>query len=120
MSGACLTFIKEDTVMLEWIVVLAAVSALSATGFIVVAVMWLCKLRETVSVTLAEAARQQVHTTQRLSDAIAHMQKQQRGQEQQLQILSQSNTQLRQGLVTVANRLDVSQTEAVRGDQTVH
>ena len=106
--------------MLEWIAVLAAVSALSATGFVVVAVMWLRKLRETVSMALAETARQQVRTTQRLGDTIAQMQKQQRGYEQQLQILSQSNTQLRQGLVTVANRLEVTQMDAPRGDQTVH
>ncbi len=105
--------------MLEWIVVLVA-SAISATGFVFIAVLWLRKLRETVSLALAEAARQQVRTAQRLSEGFAQMQKQQRGYEQQLQILSQSNTQLRQGLVTVANRLDVTQADAVRSDQTVH
>ena len=106
--------------MLEWIVVLAAVSAFSATGFVIISVLWLRKLRETVSLALAEAARQQVRTAQRLSEGLAQVQKQQRGYEQQLQILSQANNQLRQGLVTVANRLEISQADAARSDQTVH
>lgn len=106
--------------MPDWIMLFAAVGTLSATGFIVVAFLWLRRLRETVSSALAEAARQQVRTAQRLNETIDQVQKQQRGYEQQLQLLSQANTQLRQGLVTVANRLDVNRTEAIRGDQTVH
>ncbi len=106
--------------MPDWVVLFAAVSILSATGFIVVAVLWLRKLRETVAAALAEAARQQLHTSQRLNETVAQVQKQQRGYEQQLQILSQANAQLRQGLVTVANRLDVTRADAIRGDQTVH
>lgn len=106
--------------MPDSIVIFAAVSAVSATGFIVVAALWLRRLRETVSAALTEAARQQVRTAQRLEETVAQVQKQQHGYEQQLQILSQANAQLRQGLVTVANRLEVSRAEAVRGDQTVH
>jgi hypothetical protein len=106
--------------MPDWVVLFVAISAISATGFVVVAVLWLRKLRETVSSALAEAARQQVRTSQRLGETISQMQKQQRGYEQQLQILSQANAQLRQGLVTVANRLDVNRADAVRGDQTLH
>ncbi len=106
--------------MSDWIILFAAVSCLSATGFVLVAVLWLRRLRESVSNALTEAARQQVHTARRLNETLEQVQKQQRGYEQQLQILSQANAQLRQGLVTVANRLEVSRTEAVRGDQTVH
>ncbi|MDX2027493.1 MAG: hypothetical protein SFW62_02530 [Alphaproteobacteria bacterium] len=105
--------------MLDWITLCAAVTAISATGFVVVAVMWLRKLRETVSVALAEAASQQVRTAQRLSEALAQVEKQQRGYEQQLQILSQANTQLRQGLANVATRLE-NPANTARGDQTVH
>ena len=106
--------------MAEWIAVFAVLTTLSAIGFAAVAVLWLRRLRETVSVALAEAAGQQVRTAQRLGEAIAQVQKQQRGYEQQLRVLSQTSTQLRQGLVSVATRLDLSQAEAGRGDQTVH
>lgn len=112
--------VGKDAVMPDWIVLFAALSTLSVTGFVIVAVLWLRKLRETVGGALAEAARQQLRTSQRLNETIAQMQKQQRGYEQQLQILSQANAQLRQGLVTVANRIDVTRADAIRGDQTVH
>jgi DNA anti-recombination protein RmuC len=106
--------------MQEWLLTLIAVTAFSATCFMVVAVLWLRKLRETVSQALAEAANQQVRTAQRLGDSLAQVQKQQRGYEQQLQLLSQANTQLRQGLVNVATRLEHSQPDSARGDQTIH
>ncbi len=103
-----------------WILAFAAVTSISATGFVVVAVLWMRKLRETVSSALAEAANQQVRTAQRLSDALAHVQKQQRNYDQQLQLLAQANTQLRQGLATVATRLDHTRTESANDDHTIH
>jgi DNA anti-recombination protein RmuC len=106
--------------MQELILALVAISAISAAGFVVVAVMWLRKLRQTVSSALTEAASQQVRTAQRLGDALAQVQKQQRNYEQQLQLLSQANTQLRQGLVNVATRLEHSGTDAGRNDHTIH
>jgi len=106
--------------MIEWVLVLTVASTFSALGFIIIGILWLRKLRETVSVALTEAARHQVRSSQRLSDAVDQLQKQQRGHEQQLQILSQSNMQLRQGLTTVASRIDLNQSGATRGDQTVH
>jgi hypothetical protein len=109
-----------ERLMQEWLYTLVAITAVSATCFMVVGALWLRRLRETVSSALAEAANQQVRTSQRLSDALAQVQKQQRGYEQQLQLLSQANTQLRQGLVSVATRLDHSQTDTSRGDQTIH
>jgi chromosome segregation ATPase len=107
--------------MQEWILAFAAVTGLSATGFVVVAVIWLRKLRETVSVALAESANQQVQTAQRFSEAIAQVQKQQRGYEQQLQTLAQANTQLRQGLVNVASQIQHGQqADAIRVEPTIH
>ncbi len=106
--------------MIEWVLVLAAASIFSAIAFITLGVMWLRKLRETVAVALTEAARHQVRSSQRLSDAVAELQKQQRNHEQHLQILSQANLQLKQGLTSVASRIDISQSDATRGDQTVH
>lgn len=106
--------------MQDWIVVLTAVTATSVTGFVVVAVLWLRKLREAVSATLAESANQQVRTAQRLSEALAQVQKQQHNYDQQLQNLAQANVQLRQGLLNVATRLENSQSDATRGDHTLH
>ncbi len=105
--------------MQEWVIGLTAVTALSATGFVVVAVLWLRKLRDSVSTALAETASQQVLTAQRLSESLAQVQKQQRNYEQQLQLLSQANTQLRQGLVNVATRLEHNQANA-NNDHTIH
>ncbi len=91
--------------MQDWVLTFTAVTGVSATAFVVVAVLWLRKMRETVSAALAESANQQAQTAQRFSEAIAQVQKQHRGYEQQLQNLAQANTQLRQGLVTVATQL---------------
>jgi len=108
--------------MQDWIIIFAAVTAVSATGFVVVAVLWLRRLRETVSTALAEAANQQVRTAQRLSDALAQVQKQQHNYEQQLQNLAQAGLRLRQEIVNVSSRLEHRQQSEspVRGDQTLH
>lgn len=106
--------------MQEWMLVFSAVTGLSAAGFVVVAVLWLRKLRETVSQALTESANQQVQTAQRFSEAIAQVQKQQRGYEQQLQTLAQANAQLRQGLVSVASQLQHGQVDAARVEPTIH
>jgi hypothetical protein len=106
--------------MQDWVLTFTAVSGLSATAFVVIAVLWLRKLRETVSAALAESANQQVHTAQRFSEAIAQVQKQHRGYEQQLQTLAQANVQLRQGLVSIASQLQHGQTDASRVETTIH
>jgi conjugal transfer/entry exclusion protein len=106
--------------MLNYIVLFAVVMALSTTAFVVVAVLWLRKLRETVSGTLAESVNQQIRTAHRLGEAVAQVQKQQRTYEQQLQNLAQANMRLRQELATVAHRLEHTETDPARGDRTVH
>jgi chromosome segregation ATPase len=107
--------------MSQWIIVaLTAMTALSATGFVVIAVLWLRRLRETVSTALTEAANQQVRTSQRLGDAIAQLQKQQQHYEHQLQTLAQAGLRLRQELVNMSTRLEHSQSDIARGDHTLH
>ncbi|MFY9287705.1 MAG: hypothetical protein WAO98_04305 [Alphaproteobacteria bacterium] len=106
--------------MQDWILIFAAVTAFSATGFVVVAVLWLRKLRETVGTALTEAANQQVRTAQRLGDAIAQVQKQQHNYDQQLQNLAQAGLRLRQELVNVSTKLEHSQADTHRGDSTIH
>ena len=106
--------------MQEWTLGLAALSGISVTGFVVVAVLWLRKLREAVSSTLGESASQQVQTAQRFAEALAEVQKQQRGFERQLQTLAQSNAQLRQSLASVATQLQHGQIDVSRAEPTIH
>ena len=106
--------------MIIWILAFAAATALSATAFVVVAVLWLRRLRETVSAALNDSATQQLRTAQKLGEAIANVQKQQRNYEQQLHDLAQASLKLRRELTTVAHRLETSDAEAARGDRTVH
>jgi hypothetical protein len=106
--------------MVEWNLVFTAVTAVSASAFVVVAVLWLRRLRETVSNALAESAGQQVRTAQRLGDSIAQLQKQQQHYEQQIQALAQAGLRLRQELSNVSTRLEHSQMDAGRGDHTIH
>lgn len=106
--------------MKDLIIILGSITAVSISGLVVIAAVWLRKWREIVISNMAEMANQNIRTAQRLGDTIAQLQKQQRTYEDQLQVLSQANAQLRQGLVNVATRLDNSQTELSRGDHTVH
>lgn len=103
-----------------WMFLFAGTTALSAAGFVCVAVIWLRKLRETVSATLSESAGQQVLTAQRMSETIAHLQKQQDGYNQQIQALAQASLRLQQELSLVANRIESTHGDNIRGGQTLH
>jgi signal transduction protein with GAF and PtsI domain len=111
---------KTGEAMQDLVLAFAAVTAISAAGVVVVAVLWLRKLRESVSSALAESTNQQVQTARRFSEAISEVQKQQRDYEQQLQNLAQANSQLRQGLVSVASQLQHGQADAARNEPTIH
>jgi len=104
----------------EWMYLFASITAVSSIGFIYVAVLWLRKLRDTVSRALTEAAGQQIRTTQRLNESIAQIQKQQDGYNHQIQVLAQAGIRLQQELSNVTSRLDTTQAETHRGGQTLH
>ena len=104
----------------ELIYLFAGATALSAVGFVCVAVLWLRKLRETVSSALAEAASQQIRTAQRLNDSIAEVKKQQDSYNRQINVLAQAGMRLQQELSNVTNRLDNTRAETARGGQTLH
>lgn len=120
ISGTMNLILQPGVVMQDVILDFAAVTALSAAGFVVVAALWLRKLRESVSTALTEAANRQVQAAQRYSEALAEVQKQQSACEQRLQVLEQANFQLRQGLVSVAAQLQHGQVDALRVDPTIH
>ncbi len=105
-----------------WVLALAVSTALVATGFVVVAVLWLKKLRQTVASALSEAAHQQVRVAQRLSENVGQVQKQQRNLEQQMQNLVQANVKLRQDVAAIATRVEHSEREhfPMPMDRTVH
>ncbi len=104
--------------MMIWIIASAGAVAIAAGTFVTVAVMWLHKLRETVSKALTESAAQQIRTSQKLGEALALVQKQQRTYEQQLHNLAQASLRLRQELTTVTHRLENG--PEMPGDRTVH
>lgn len=104
----------------EWMLIFSGTVALSAVGFVYVAVIWLRKLRETVSVALSEAAGQQIRTAQRMSESIAQLKKQQDNYAQQIHALAQAGMRLQQELSSVATRLENTQAENIRGGQTLH
>jgi len=107
--------------MQDLVLAFAAITSVSAMAFVVVAMLWLRKLRETVAIALTESANQQVRTAQQFGEAVAHVQKQQRMYEQQLQNLAQANSQLRQGLVNVASQLQQGPShDAARAEPTIH
>ncbi|MDD5586112.1 MAG: hypothetical protein PHY92_04030 [Alphaproteobacteria bacterium] len=105
-----------------WIPLLAVSTTLAATGFVVVAVLWLKKLRTTVQNTMREIAGQQVCNAQRLSEAVGQLRKQQRSLEQQLQDLTQSSSRLRQDVAAIATRVEISEREHAIGpsDRILH
>ena len=104
----------------EWLFLFAGATALSAVGFVVAAVFWLRKLRETVLASLSETAGQHIRTAQHLSESIAGLQKKQDNCSQQIQTLAQAGLRLQQEISSVSNRLSSTQTESLRGGQTLH
>ncbi len=106
--------------MQDLIIILCTVTALSVVSLIAVGVLWLQRWRSAIVSTLAETANQNIRTAQRLGEAIAQIQKQQRNYEEQINNLAQTSAQLRQGLMTVATRLDHSQQGDGGRDHTVH
>jgi hypothetical protein len=106
--------------MLIWVAAFSGAIAVSAAVFVTVAVLWLRRLRQTVSMTLAETAAHQVRTAQKLGEAVGQLQKQQRAYEQQLHNLAQASLKLRQELTSVTHQLEQADLDAARGDRTVH
>jgi len=94
-----------------WALTFVASTALAALGFVVVAIVWLKKLRETLSVMLGETAGQQVRTAQRFGETIARMQQQQQLYEQRLQTLTEANLRMRQDLNHLAGKVEPAENE---------
>ncbi|MFA4993927.1 MAG: hypothetical protein WC521_01285 [Bdellovibrionales bacterium] len=104
----------------EWLYLCIGVIILSVAGFVCMAVLWLRKLRESVIASLSEVAEQQIRSAQRTCESIAQIQKQQDTYNQQIHSLAQAGLRLQQEISSVSNRLSNTQSENVRGGQTLH
>ncbi len=104
----------------EWLYFFTAAIAVSTACFVVFAVLWLRRMRDTVSVALSEAAKQQIHSMKRMSESIARLEKQQENYTLQINALAQAGLRLRQELTSVAELLGNSPSEKTRGNQTIH
>jgi DNA anti-recombination protein RmuC len=108
--------------MTFWAPLLAVSTMLAAAGFVVVAVLWLKKLRHTLQAAMGEMASHQVHNSQRVNEATVQLQKQQRALEQQIQTLGQANLRLRQDITDIIARLEHTEREQAHaaGERILH
>lgn len=94
--------------MTLWAIAFIASTGIAAAGFVVVAVLWLKRLRETLASALGETASQQIRTAQRLSEALASLQRQQNLSQQRLQTLTEANIRMRQELNDLAGKVEMT------------
>lgn len=108
--------------MNAWAILFIASTVLAALGFVAVAVLWLKKLREALSIALGETAHQQVRTAQRFGETLAEMQRHQRLYEQRLQTLTEANIHMRQELNALAGKIELSERsqDEFRGSRLIH
>lgn len=95
-----------------WAATLIASTLLAAAGFVVVAVLWLRKLRDALAATLGENAGTQIRTTQRLTMTIDQLLHRQELYEKRLLTLTEANIKMRQDLNLLAERVALGEGEA--------
>ena len=84
-------------------------TTLAAAGFVAVAIFWLRKLRSSFGRALTETATHQVRSTQRLSESMAMLQRQQQQQENQINELAELVLRMRQELTSLEGQLEPDQ-----------
>ena len=92
--------------MTLWAISFIISTGLAAAGFVLVAVLWLKKLRVTLAGALGETAGQQIRTAQRLSEALAQLQRQQTLNNQNIQSLTEANQRLQKELSYLADKVE--------------
>ncbi|MDX9689290.1 MAG: hypothetical protein EOM37_00070 [Proteobacteria bacterium] len=90
-----------------WPLVFIFSTLVAAAGFVVVAIFWLKRLRQTIALALGENASQQIRTTQRMGEALAQLQRKQHFYEQRLQTLTEANIHMRQELNLLAGKVEI-------------
>lgn len=104
----------------DWYIVGVAISLFSLTGFVVIGILWLRKLREAVGQALAETTAQQLRTSQRLNQEIENLRQRQVIYDQQIQTLAQAGLRLQQEIVNVATKIDASAAAQSSQPPTIH
>ena len=99
--------------MTEWSIAFIVSTALAATGFVYVAVLWLKKLRETLVIALGETAAQQIRSAQRLSETIAKLQRQQHQYEQKIQVLTEASLRVRHDLDDLSGKIEMTERDTL-------
>lgn len=100
-----------------WGIALIVSSLLAATGFVVVAVLWLRKMRDALATTLGETAGTQFRTVQRLTQTIDQLLHRQELYEKRLCTLTEANIKMRQDLNVLAARVALSEGDAAQPPQ---
>lgn len=95
--------------MTIWVVTLLASTVLAAAGFVVVAVLWLRKLRDALATTVGENTGNQIRSTQRLAMTVEQLLHRQELYEKRLLTLTDANIKMRQDLNLLAERLALSE-----------
>ncbi|MDD3181833.1 MAG: hypothetical protein PHD48_03395 [Alphaproteobacteria bacterium] len=94
--------------MTMWAIAFIVSTVVAAAGFVVVAIVWLKKLRDTLAVALGETAGQQIRTAQRLSESLAQLQRQQTLYDQRMQSITEANLYLQTQLQNLANKVETN------------
>ncbi len=92
-----------------WGLVFVISTGAAACAFVVVAILWLKKLRETLAVALGESVSQQIKTTRRLSDTLDSLERQQHHYEQRLETLTAATLRMRQDINHLDGRLEMTE-----------
>lgn len=109
-----------------WIFLIAAFAAIAATSFVVMAFLWLKKLRVAVTMALGETAHHHIRSVQRMNDDLAQIQKRQRALELHLHNLTKAHARLQQDFEDISSQIETMEPEEPPAmppssdDRTVH
>lgn len=95
--------------------ILLGMLAFATGAFVVGAMLWLRRLRRTLSDAVSEALQRQIHHGQKVEEALALLQHEQKQVEKHIMALAQAHNRLRNDVTTVAQRVEQHQRE-VAGD----
>lgn len=97
------------------VVVMLIVMFLATGGFVLGAMVWLKRLRASLASTVAEALSRQIHHGQKVEEALALLQKNQRQMEGHVQTLAQAEARSRSDIALLRERLEQREAVAEQG-----
>jgi len=97
--------------MTLWALAFICSTALGAVGFVVVAVLWLRKLREALSRTLADMAGRQLRATQNMGESLAQLHRQNQNLVSQVKALTEDPQRMKKEINRLEGQIDPSDWE---------